>query len=282
MPAPDRGRRCAGGDRSRHWLPPSSGLPVAGRAARSATVQRLAARTARADRRDQRLRRPTIRAVGEQAQADQCLAAVQRRAGPCPRSRSPSAASDIDQRRALLCLTQAVYYEAGFEPLDGAPRGRPGGDQPACATRRSRSRFAGSSTRARARGVCQFSFVCDGSLYRAPAHAAWREAEASPRRRWPGYVETLGRVGHSLSRRLCRAALGADADQDRRSSGTHIFYRWPGAWGQPRGLHRPLYRRAARSAVDASAAAPGRASTPGEPPDSSPKLAGPPIPARRQ
>ena len=27
--------------------------------------------------------------------------------------------NNLDQSRALLCLTQAVYYEAGFEPLEG-------------------------------------------------------------------------------------------------------------------------------------------------------------------
>ena len=29
------------------------------------------------------------------------------------------AGETLDQRRAILCLTQAVYYEAGFEPVEG-------------------------------------------------------------------------------------------------------------------------------------------------------------------
>ena len=59
-----------------------------------------------------------MQAVGERAKI--INAALPFAGGPVLAARPFAAAgSDLDHRRALLCLTQAVYYEAGFEPLDG-------------------------------------------------------------------------------------------------------------------------------------------------------------------
>src|SRR5207237_533878 len=88
--------------------------------------------------------------------------------------------SDLDHQRAVLCLTQAVYYEAGFEPLEGRRAvaqvvlnrlRHPAFPKSVCGVV-----YQGAAT-----GVCQFTFVCDGALYRAPALGAWGEAEAVAR-----------------------------------------------------------------------------------------------------
>ena len=71
--------------------------------------------------------------------------------------------SDIDQRLALLCLTQAVYYEAGFEPLEGRRAvaqvvlnrlRHPAFPKSICGVV-----YQGAGT-----GTCQFTFVCDDAL----------------------------------------------------------------------------------------------------------------------
>jgi spore germination cell wall hydrolase CwlJ-like protein len=140
------------------------------------------------------------------------------------------AGSDVDAKRALLCLTQAVYYEAGFEPLEGRRAvaqvvlnrvRHPAFPKSICGVV-----YEGAST-----GVCQFTFVCDGSLNRAPAALAWREAEQVARAALAGYVEPS--VGESTFYHADYVAprwapLLAKVTQ----IGQHIFYRWPGGWGE--------------------------------------------------
>jgi hypothetical protein len=80
--------------------------------------------------------------------------------------------------------------------------------------------------------VCQFTFVCDGALYRAPALGAWRQAETIARAALDGYVErAVGRATHYHADYVAPrwAPLLAKVAQ----IGQHIFYRWPGSWGQP-------------------------------------------------
>src|SRR6185295_19397303 len=71
------------------------------------------------------------------------------------------AGNATDENRALLCLTQAVYYEAGFEPVDGRRAvaqvvlnrmRHPAFPKSVCGVV-----YQGANT-----GVCQFTFVCDG------------------------------------------------------------------------------------------------------------------------
>ena len=135
-----------------------------------------------------------IRAVGEQAKL--INAALPFSTSPV-QSAQPFAipADDLDHRRDL-CLTQAVYYEAGFEPLEGRRAvaqvvinrmRHPAFPKSVCGVV-----YQGASS-----PVCQFSFVCDGSLYRAPAPAAWREAQAVAAAALLGYVETsVGSATH--------------------------------------------------------------------------------------
>lgn len=137
----------------------------------------------------------------------------------------------LDQQRALLCLTQAVYYEAAFEPLEGRRAvaqvvlnrlRHPAFPKSVCGVV-----YQGAGTR-----VCQFTFVCDGALYRRPAQDAWRQAEAIARAALTGYVEkSVGEATHYHADYVAPRWAPLLAKVAR--IGQHIFYRWPGAWGQP-------------------------------------------------
>jgi len=135
----------------------------------------------------------------------------------------------LDQRRALLCLTQAVYYEAGFEPLEGRRAvaqvvlnrlRHPAFPKSVCGVVYQGARAP----------VCQFSFVCDGSLYRRPALGAWKQAEAVAKAALDGFVErAVGAATHYHADYV--APYWAPRLAKITQIGAHIFYRWPGAWG---------------------------------------------------
>ncbi len=141
------------------------------------------------------------------------------------------AGGTLDQRRALLCLTQAVYYEAGFEPAAGRRAvaqvilnrlRHPAFPKSLCGVV-----YQHNST-----PICQFTFVCDGSLYRQPAAAAWKQAEDVARAALAGYVErSVGAATHYHADYV--APYWAPMLTKISKLGAHIFYRWPGAWGQP-------------------------------------------------
>ena len=135
---------------------------------------------------------------------------------------------DLD--RALLCLTQAVYYEAGFEPIAGRRA-----VAQVVLNRMRHPAFPKSVCGVVYQGarqpVCQFSFVCDGSLYRAPAPAAWRQARDIARAALAGYVEQpVGSATHYHADYV--APRWAPMLAKITKIGAHIFYRWPGSWGQ--------------------------------------------------
>ena len=170
-----------------------------------------------------------IRAVGEQARL--INAALPFSTTPVQAARPfEIGGGDLDHRRALLCLTQAVYYEAGFEPATGRRAvaqvvlnrmRHPAFPKSVCGVVYQGSRSP----------VCQFSFVCDGSLYRAPATGAWREAKAVAEAALGGYVEkSVGASTHYHANYV--APRWAPLLTKITQLGAHIFYRWPGAWGQ--------------------------------------------------
>ena len=165
--------------------------------------------------------------------------------------------------RALTCLTQAVYYEAGFEPLAGRRavaqvvlnRARhPAFPKSVCGVVYQRNSTP----------VCQFSFVCDGSLNRAPAAGAWAESRRIAAAALAGFVEpSVGSATHYHADYVAPRWAPLLAKITR--IGAHIFYRWPGAWGQvgaftgryigepadPSAL-RPVFRQAVLTQGDAS------------------------------
>lgn len=140
------------------------------------------------------------------------------------------AGETLDQRRALLCLSQAVYYEAGYEPIQGRRAvaqvvlnrmRHPAFPKSVCGVIYQRNSTP----------VCQFTFVCDGSLYRRPAAAAWKQAEQVARAALAGYVESsVGGATHYHADYV--APRWAPLLTKVAKHGAHIFYRWPGSWGQ--------------------------------------------------
>ena len=136
-----------------------------------------------------------------------------------------------DEQRALLCLAQAVYYEAGYEPL--------GGRRAVAQVVLNRMRHpafpksvCGVVYQGAGSGTCQFTFVCDGALYRRPAPDAWHQAEQIARDALAGYVEkSVGEATHYHADYV--APRWAPLLAKVAAIGQHIFYRWPGAWGQP-------------------------------------------------
>jgi spore germination cell wall hydrolase CwlJ-like protein len=134
-------------------------------------------------------------------------------------------------KRALECLTAAVYHEARSEGLQG---------QRAVAQvvlNRARHYAYPSSICGvvfqgpfRKGGGCQFTFTCDGSARRPRDAAAWARAEAVAEAALGGYVEeSVGWATHyhtdyvspSWGPKLVRVGV----------LGSHIFYRMPGSAG---------------------------------------------------
>ena len=132
---------------------------------------------------------------------------------------------------ALRCLTQAVYFEAGFEPLAGRRA-----VAQVVLNRVTHPAFPNSVCGVVYQGVnrpvCQFSFTCDGSLNRHPNPSAWAEAEAVACDALAGHVETS--VGYSTHYHANYVSpYWAPKLVKIARIGAHIFYRWPGGWGMP-------------------------------------------------
>ncbi len=171
-----------------------------------------------------------LRAVGDQARV--LNAALPFSAAPVASARPFRITGDsTDQNRALLCLTQAVYYEAGFEPVAGRRAvaqvvlnrlRHPAFPKSICGVV-----YQGWNS-----GVCQFTFVCDGALDRRPEPGSWRQARAIAGAALGGYVErSVGEATHYHADYV--APRWAPLLTKITQIGAHIFYRWPGAWGQP-------------------------------------------------
>lgn len=142
-----------------------------------------------------------------------------------------TAAQAEDRQRALQCLTEAVYYEAGFEPLEGRRAvaqvvlnrlRHPAFPKTVCGVV-----FEGAPNPG-----CQFSFACDGSMKRAPAAGAWREARRVAAEALDGQVAAaVGQATHYHADFV--APYWAPKLTKLKQIGAHIFYRWPGGWGEP-------------------------------------------------
>jgi spore germination cell wall hydrolase CwlJ-like protein len=132
--------------------------------------------------------------------------------------------------KALRCLTQAVYYEAGFEPVSGRyavaqvimnRMRHPAFPKSVCGVV-----YQGSH-----RPGCQFSFACDGSLLRAPNPRAWADARQVANDILTGAVaSTVGMATHYHANYV--SPYWAPKLHKINQLGAHIFYRWPGNWGK--------------------------------------------------
>jgi len=137
-----------------------------------------------------------------------------------------------DRRRALRCLTQAVYYEAALEPTDGQEavaqvvlnRVR----DPNYANTVCGVVFEGAE---RTTG-CQFSFTCDGALAQGPVAWAWNRAARVAERALAGHVAAaVGTATHYHADYV--RPWWAPTLNKLTQIGAHIFYRWKGIYGEP-------------------------------------------------
>jgi len=136
------------------------------------------------------------------------------------------------RKRALECLASAVYYEAGSQDDNGERavaqvilnRVR----HPAFPASICGVVYEGST---RATG-CQFTFTCDGSLYRQPDLAGWRRAYAIAQQALGGYVYApVGYATHYHANYV--VPYWAPTLAKNAVVGAHIFYHWAGGWGRP-------------------------------------------------
>ncbi len=144
-----------------------------------------------------------------------------------------AAAKNETYATALKCLTQAVYYEAAVEPMQGRRAvaqvvlnrmRHPAYPKSVCGVV-----YQGAERRT----GCQFSFTCDGALLRAPGAAPWREADQIARAALAGFVEpsvgtaTFYHADYVLPKWAYQ--LGKITQ-----IGRHLFYRFNGNWGAPK------------------------------------------------
>ena len=134
---------------------------------------------------------------------------------------------------ALACLTQAVYYEAASEGMDGG--------RAVAQVVINRIHHAGYP--ASVCGVvyqgserqtgCQFSFTCDGSLQRIPNPAIWDRSHKIAESALAGHV--FAPVGHATYYHADYVVpYWADSLDKTIQIGRHIFYRLRGSLGESR------------------------------------------------
>ncbi len=137
------------------------------------------------------------------------------------------------RERAGFCLAQAIYYEAGNEPVDGKRAiaqvvlnrvRHPGFPASVCGVV-----YQGSERQT----GCQFTFTCDGSLRRPAVGRAWSEAQALARAALSGSV--FAPVGHATHYHAVYVLpYWADSLDKTLRIGTHLFYRLRGVLGDKR------------------------------------------------
>jgi spore germination cell wall hydrolase CwlJ-like protein len=152
--------------------------------------------------------------------------------GPAASAFALRFASDADRQRSLQCMTEAVYYEAAREPLEGQRAvaqvilnrlRHPAYPNSVCGVI-----YQGSERRT----GCQFSFTCDGSLGRPPMAPYWQNARRVAEEALAGYVHAP--VGYSTHYHANYVVpYWASSLHKSANIGAHIFYRWTGGWGRP-------------------------------------------------
>lgn len=158
--------------------------------------------------------------------------------GPKPAGIAFNGATPLDRERALTCMTQAIYYEAGTESEAGQRAvaqvilnrvRHPDYPDSVCGVV-----YQGAM---RAGGGCQFTFTCDGAMARRPVPAIWARAQGYARQALAG--RAFGDVGYAThyhtfevwphwGRRLTMTNM----------IGRHLFHRLRGAGGGPRAFTR--------------------------------------------
>jgi spore germination cell wall hydrolase CwlJ-like protein len=194
----------------------------------TASVQEMAAASRAAEQMTPQALRPVDAATAQQINAAMPIEGT----GPAASPFALRFASDEDRLRSLQCMTEAIYYEAATEPLEGRRAvaqvvlnrvRHPAYPNSVCGVV-----FQGSERRT----GCQFSFTCDGSLGRAPMAPYWQQARQIAEEALAGSVHAP--VGYSTHYHANYVVpYWASSLTKSANIGTHIFYRWQGGWGRP-------------------------------------------------
>ena len=199
-------------------------------------------------------------------QAVKVNAAIPIAQGPNPAARPFAFKGNKAARaQALQCLTSAVYYEAGSQSDDG--------ERAVAQVVLNRVRHAAfpstvcgvvfeGSTRATG---CQFTFTCDGSLYRQPDAAGWKRASHVAEAALSGTVfAPVGNATHYHADYV--VPYWASTLAKNAMVGAHIFYRWAGGWGQPAAFRKAYAGHEPSASTLRSAALAAEAATAAETP----------------
>ena len=143
----------------------------------------------------------------------------------------------VASARALDCLATAVLYEAGDDTIGQRAVAQviinrvrhPAFPKTICGVV-----FQGAERRT----GCQFTFTCDGALYRHRwSDAAWARARTVAGMALRGQV--FAKVGHATHYHTDWVVPYWSASLDKVSAvGTHLFFRWTGWWGTPAAFNR--------------------------------------------
>jgi hypothetical protein len=160
-------------------------------------------------------------------------------AAPNPAARAFRIFGSLDsQARAVDCLAAGVYYEAGDDAV---------GQRAVAQVILNRMRHpafpktvCGVVFQGQERSTgCQFTFTCDGAMFRyKPTAAAWGRAQAVARMALNGSV--YAPVGHATHYHTDWVVPYWSASLEKITEvHTHLFFRWTGWWGTP-----PAFTRA--------------------------------------
>jgi spore germination cell wall hydrolase CwlJ-like protein len=167
------------------------------------------------------------------------------------------------RKQALECLASAVYYEAGSQDDNGERavaqvvlnRVR----HPAFPSTVCGVVYEGST---RPTG-CQFTFTCDGSMYRQADADGWKRAYRVAQAALSGFVYApVGYATHYHADYV--VPYWASTMAKNAIVGAHIFYRWAGGWGQPAAFVKAYAGREPDARALRSAALSAVHVTPGE------------------
>ena len=139
--------------------------------------------------------------------------------------------SFLGRASATDCLTAAIYYEAATETVVGKRA-----VAQVVLNRVRHPAFPNSVCEVVMQGSnrttgCQFTFSCDGSLYRRPSPQGWQSARQIALAALSGAVEPSVGMATHYHANYVRPYWASSLDKVA-VLGTHIFYRWSGSWGK--------------------------------------------------
>lgn len=147
-----------------------------------------------------------------------------------------STLTDDNLERALNCLAIAALYEAGGDPDDQKPV------MQVILNRVRHPAFPNTVCGVVSQGSerktgCQFTFTCDGSLGRwSPSAANLAQARELARSMLADTIDRrVGLATHYHTNWV--VPYWSSSLEKITGVETHLFFRWPGHWGQPKAFH---------------------------------------------